>query len=138
MGKLQPFDGKATKWQGLWYHAHNFCFSSVAFNLADLKKFKGPVRLVVRKNRFFEGGKNGRPNYVFMLVDSKNKEFVELEVTDYQSAHMDTSEEFAEGTWSEEYDQFWPGVVTSYKCSECGNRAAAKFKHCPNCGAYMD
>ena len=138
MGKLEPFDGKATKWNGLWYHKHNYCFTSVTFDLADLKKFKGKVRIVVRKNRFFEGGKNGRPNYVFMIVDSKNKEFSNFEVIDYDDDEDEGNEQVEEGNWGPVYDQFYPGVVIGYKCSECGCSAEMKFRYCPMCGAEMD
>ena len=133
MGKLEPFDGKRTKWNGLWYHKHNYCFSSESFDLADIKKFKGRVRIIVRKNRFFENGKNGRPNYVFMIVDSTNEKYIDLEVVD------DDTEEIAEaGFWDARYDPLWPGVVIGYKCSECGQSSEEKHRYCPCCGADME
>ena len=135
MGKLEPFDGKRTKWGGLWYHQHNRCFSSESFDLADIKKFKGRVRIVVRKNRFYDNGKNGRPNYVFMIVDSKNEKWKEFIIED----DIDDDEtQTDEGTWEPTYDPIWLGVETGYKCSECGHRTDEKHRYCPCCGADME
>lgn len=82
MGNLEPFDFKRTNWEGLWYHPENRCFTSSSFSLAELRKFKGSVRLIVRKNRFYCDGTNNRPNYVFMLVDSKSDKYIYLDVVD--------------------------------------------------------
>ena len=82
MGKLQPFDQKATKWEGLWWHPENHCFHSAALSLADLRKFKGSVRLYVKKNKFYNDGENNRPNYIFCLKDSKSDVFHSLEITE--------------------------------------------------------
>lgn len=80
MGKLEPIDGKRTSWQGLWWHPEYNGFSSACLNLSDLRKFKGNVRLYVRKNKFFNNGENGRPNYVFCLKDAESETFYELDV----------------------------------------------------------
>lgn len=77
---LETFDGKKTNWQGLWWHPEYNGFSSAVINLSQLKKFKGTVRLYVRKNRYFNNGENGRPNYNFCIVDSKADRFVDIEV----------------------------------------------------------
>ena len=69
MGRLEPIDGKCTSWEGLWWHPETNSFTSASLSLADLRKFKGSVRLIVRKNRYFNGGENGRPNYKFCLRD---------------------------------------------------------------------
>ena len=82
MGKLVPIDGKQTKWQGLWWHPEFNGFSSAVLSLADIRKFKGHVRLYVRKNKFFEGGKNGRPNYNFCIKDANAEVFQNWEVED--------------------------------------------------------
>lgn len=82
MGKLEPFNGQQTNWEGLWYnHSYNG-FSSAVFSLADLRKFKGNVRLFVRKNKFYNNGENGRPNYVFCIKDADSNTFREIEVID--------------------------------------------------------
>ena len=49
MGKLEPYDGKRSRWQGLWWHPEYNGFLSEAFSLADIRKYKGQVRLYVRK-----------------------------------------------------------------------------------------
>ena len=82
MGKLAPIDGKQTTWQGLWWHPEYNGFSSSVLSLADIRKFKGHVRLYVRKNKFFEGGKNGRPNYNFCLKDANSDIFQNWEIED--------------------------------------------------------
>ena len=81
MGKLEVFDGKQTTWEGLWWHPEYQGFSSAAIDLSQLRKFKGKVRLYVRRNKFFEKGTN-RPNYCFCLKDSKSPTFTEIEIED--------------------------------------------------------
>lgn len=70
--KLEPFDKKFTKYQGLWYDSVGHCFKSAVINLAQIKQFKGNIVLRVVKNKYFEGGKNGRPNYLFSIIDAKS------------------------------------------------------------------
>ena len=77
---LKVFDGKQTNWEGLWWHPEYCGFSSASINLSKLKEFKGTVRLYVRKNKFFNGGENGRPNYHFCIKASDNEIFRELDV----------------------------------------------------------
>ncbi len=84
MGKLESFDNKATRWEGLWWHPEINAFTSGAINLADIKKFKGAVRLYVRKNKFFNGGENNRPNYNFSLRDANSENSSLLEVEDIE------------------------------------------------------
>lgn len=88
MGKCEPFDQKRTKWQGLWYHPESHSFSSTTLSLADIKKFKGNIRLIVKKNKFYEQG-SSKPNYVFMLVDSDNVKFSPWEVEDEEKVYTE-------------------------------------------------
>ena len=60
MSKLEVFDGKQTNWGGLWWQPQSLYFTSQTISLAQLRKFKGDVRLVVKKNKYFDNGKNGR------------------------------------------------------------------------------
>lgn len=80
MSKLEVFEGKQTTWGGLWYHPETASFSSASIDLSVLKKFKGTVRLYVRKNKFYNKGENGRPNYCFCLKDSASPSFSVIEV----------------------------------------------------------
>ena len=80
MSKLETIDGKTTNWCGLWWHPEYNGFSSESINLAQLKQFKGTVRLYVRKNKYFNGGQNGRPNYTFCLRDAQSETFKSIEV----------------------------------------------------------
>ena len=82
MSKLETIDGKATNWCGLWWHPEYNGFSSAPLNLAQLKKFKGTVRLYVRKNKFFNNGENGRPNYTFCLKDANADIFTDIGFAD--------------------------------------------------------
>ena len=94
MGRLEPFENKKTNWMGLWYQNGRGYYTSSTFSLADLRKFKGNVRFVVRKNRFYENGKNGRPNYVFMIVDAANEKYISPEVLDDETQdHEDIEKE---------------------------------------------
>ena len=95
MGKLEPITGMKTKWEGLWWHPENMSFSSATISLADLRKFKGNVRLVVRKNRFYNNGMNGRPNYHFSLMDANSPTARSLEV-DECDGYRDKLEELRE------------------------------------------
>lgn len=134
MGKLEPFDQKRTTWQGLWYHKHNYCFTSASINLSDLKKYKGCVRLVVRKNRYFNDGQNDRPNYVFMLVDSKAERFRDLEVVDDNDYN---SEEDTQAKWWKVWDDHGDAVI-AHICSRCGRQIGENtLGHCPRCYAVM-
>ena len=82
--KLETFDKKKTKWEGLWWHPECGAFYSKAFNLSSIKAFKGQVRLYVKKNRFFNNGENGRPNYLFSFQDAKGETVAEFEVEDIE------------------------------------------------------
>lgn len=79
---MEVIDGKQTNWEGLWWHPESNVFSSSALSLAQLRKFKGAVRLYVKKNVFFNHGQNGRPNYVFIMRDAKSDKFFEISVED--------------------------------------------------------
>lgn len=81
--KLKAFDRKQTNWQGLWYHDEYHGFSSAALSLAELRKFKGKVRLFVYKNKFYEKDSN-RPNYVFRIMDADAEVFNTVEVEDME------------------------------------------------------
>ena len=135
MGVLEPFDNKGTKWSGLWYHPSSHYFTSATFSLADLRKFKGNVRLVVKKNRFYENGENKRPNYVFIIADSKSEKYRDLEVVEDKSSTMQILSD--EGSWETSYYPFYPGCVNYYKCSLCGEKNDKQTNFCPNCGAEM-
>lgn len=91
MSKLEVFDCKQTSWEGLWWHPEYSSFSSAAINLSQLKKYKGSVRLYVRKNKFYKGGENGRPNYHFCFKDSKAAFAKEIEIEEIQRAESDGS-----------------------------------------------
>lgn len=84
---LEVFDNKRTNWEGLWYHNDTNLYSSVAFNMSQLKKFKGSVRILARKNKWYNGGENGRPNMVFTICDSKSETPYEVEVQDITDNH---------------------------------------------------
>ena len=92
MAKLETFDNKQTKWEGLWWHGEYNSFSSAAIDLSALKQFKGKVRLYVRKNKFYENGKNGRPNYFFCIKDSKADASRLLEIEDDEDEDEDEDE----------------------------------------------
>ena len=77
---MEVFDGKQTRWEGLWWHPEYNGFSSSAISLSDLRKFKGNVRLYVRKNKFYHNGENGRPNYCFSIKSADSPTFKTLEV----------------------------------------------------------
>ena len=77
---METFENKQTNWEGLWWHSEYNGFSSAVIDLSILKKFKGKVRLYVRKNKFYNNGENARPNYCFCLKDAQADVFHTLEV----------------------------------------------------------
>ena len=91
---LQSFDGKQTNWEGLWYHPEYCGYSSATIKLSELKKFKGTVRLYMRKNKFYEKGGN-KPNMRFCLKDANSDTFSELSVeSEMEYAKMDDDGHF--------------------------------------------
>ena len=80
MGKLEAFDRMQTNWEGLWWHGEYNGFSSACISLSELRKFKGKVRLYVRKNKFYNNGENGRPNYHWCLKDADSDVFHVLDI----------------------------------------------------------
>lgn len=69
--KLESFKSKdktTTAWEGLWWHPENGCFSSKTFDLTGLKQLKGSLKIFVKKNKYYNNGKNGRPNYLFSIT----------------------------------------------------------------------
>ena len=79
---LESFANKQTKWEGLWWNPSTNYFSSAKINLKQLRDFKGTVRMYVRKNLYYNGGENGRPNYVFSFRDADAMNELELRVED--------------------------------------------------------
>ena len=97
MSKLESFDNKQTKWEGLWWHPEYNGFSSTVIDLSAIRKFKGKVRLYVRKNKFYNGGENGRPNYCFTLKDANSDVFNLLEVEEDDDPLEELREVMREG-----------------------------------------
>ena len=118
MGRLEPIDGKQTKWEGLWWHPEYNGFSSAVLDLSDLRKFKGRVRLYVRTNKFFNGGENGRPNYNFTLKDSDADVFHILEVEE--------DEEPGEKTRSFTYDEL-QALINRVACDVGGESSYGEY-----------
>lgn len=75
--KLESFKSKdktTTAWEGLWWHPENGCFSSKTFDLTGLKQLKGSLKIFIKKNKYYNNGKNGRPNYLFSITASNSGE----------------------------------------------------------------
>lgn len=93
---METFDRKQTSLEGLWWHPELQCFTSASISLAKLKKFKGAVRITVKKNRWFSCGLNGRPNYVFCIRDSKAESEKEIEIEESEPKVSFTYDELQE------------------------------------------
>ena len=76
---METFQGLQSKYEGLWYHPETHGMISNVISLGTLKKFKGNVRVYVRKNKFYEKDSN-RPNYVFSIKEVSSPVFKNLEV----------------------------------------------------------
>lgn len=83
---METFEARQTEWTGLWWHPEYNGFSSAAVNLAELKKFKGNVRILMRKNRFFNNGENHRPNYLLCIKSASSPTFKTLTITEDEDA----------------------------------------------------
>ena len=89
--KKITFDQKQTQWLGMWYHPENHCYTSESISLSALREFKGTVRLIMRKNKFYEKGSN-KPDYVFKIVDANAEAIgseIELAIEDYDYGYLD-------------------------------------------------
>ena len=92
MGKFEPIEKKTTPWIGLWWDARKTTMSSPVLNLADLRKFKGTVRIWIMKNRFKTKDTANRPDYVFRITDAKSDNPYDVEVKDLEE-HEEYEEE---------------------------------------------
>lgn len=81
MMKSEAFDNKKTETIGLWRQPGTATYMSMAISLAQIKKYKGKVRIFVRRNKFYKKDSN-RPNYVLWLCDSDSENCEEFEVID--------------------------------------------------------
>lgn len=125
---MKTFDCKQTSWEGLWYHPETLGYTSAAINLSKLKQFKGAVRIYVRKNKYYNGGENGRPNYVFCIKDAKSETFVDADICDDNRC----------GTWVWCEELVGMTILEGWKCSKCDYPNGYKrTKFCPGCGAKM-
>ena len=121
MGKLESFDNKQTKWEGLWWHPEYNGFSSTVIDLSVVRKFKGKVRLYVRKNKFYNGGENGRPNYCFSLKDADSEVFNTLEVVEDDDPLEELREVMREGNLNA--NQIMLASESQYRAQELTKRA---------------
>lgn len=67
---MESYDMKRSNWMGLWYDPSTYSYKSAPINLSDLKEFNGSVRIIARKNKYYDKDSN-RPNMVFMIADAK-------------------------------------------------------------------
>lgn len=76
MGKTEIVDRKSTGWSGLFWHPEYQYFSSELIPASVLKKLRGNVRLIVKKNKYYCQGKKELPNYNFTIKEmgSSSKE----------------------------------------------------------------
>lgn len=93
--RLKAIEKMQTDWMGLWYHPEHNGYSSAVISLAELRKFKGNVRIYMRKNKLYERGGN-RPNYCFCIKDSQSPTFTEIEMKADAAEHLYTQEELDE------------------------------------------
>ena len=119
--KLEEYDGKRTKYEGLWYQPEWRTFTSKTFSLASLRIFKGPVKLKVVKNKYYNGGENERPNYLFTIMDAKSETILELDIEDVvpvvrcrECKYAPSGADGADG-----FDLEWPKDKSGYDDNRC-------------------
>ena len=81
---MKSFDKKTTGSIGLWWDPYSQYFSSGSVNLSALKEFKGSVRIIVKKNRYYDKEPK-RPNYLAFIIDSKSESAKPVTVEDIES-----------------------------------------------------
>ena len=111
---MEIFDGKQSNWEGLWFHPENNGFTSAVISLAKLKAFKGNIRLYVKKNKYYNGGENGRPNYHFCIRSANSPSFKFLDIENDASYKTEDSEE--ELYTRDEVMTIIHGVVRDVQC----------------------
>lgn len=116
--KLESIEKKMTSWEGLWWHPECRSFYSKPFDLESLKKFKGNVRIFVKKNKYFNNGKNGRPNYLFS-IQSLNADGI------LQSEAEETGQEDAESRFT--YDEVQE-IINKVACEIGGRGLYGKYR----------
>lgn len=67
---MESYDMKRSNWMGLWYDSSTYSYKSAPINLANLREYKGSIRIIARKNKYYDKDSN-RPNMVFMIADAK-------------------------------------------------------------------
>ena len=75
---MKIFERQKTDWVGLWKDEDNKMYISPSVNLKPFKDFKGNVRVIVRKNKFYTKGSN-RPQMQLMIVDSQSMNAKDIE-----------------------------------------------------------
>lgn len=82
--KMKPFDKKTSGSIGLWWDPNSQYFTSGSINLSVLKAFKGNVKIIVKKNRYYSKESN-RPNRLAFIVDCKSDKAKLVTVEDIES-----------------------------------------------------
>ncbi len=75
---LNSEDNKQIGWGGLWWHPENQYFSSQVININELKKFDSDVKIIIKKNKYYDRDKK-RPNYSFCIREAKEKNNINKE-----------------------------------------------------------
>lgn len=96
MDVFEKIDGMESNYEGLLYHKDSHIYTSAIIDLEQLKKLKGKVQIVMFKNRFHTK-ENGKPNYIFKIVDKKLEAKRELS---FNKATKDI-----DGTYRDKYGQ---------------------------------
>jgi len=86
---VEVFEGKESSWEGLWWHPEYNGFSSAVIDISELRKFKGKIRIWMRKNKYYNDGENGRPNYNFIIRDARADSSRLLKVMEADSIYRD-------------------------------------------------
>lgn len=81
---MKPFDKKTTGSIGLWWDPNSQYFTSGSINLSVLKEFKGNVKIIVKKNRYYSKESN-RPNRLAFIVGCKSDKAKLVTVEDIES-----------------------------------------------------
>lgn len=64
------FDGRQTDSMGMWWNEDWHAWQTSAFRISDRQGFKGSVRILVRRNRFYKKDTN-RPYFTVQIVSSR-------------------------------------------------------------------
>ncbi len=88
---LNSENSRQIGWGGLWWHPENQNFSSQIVSIDELKKFKNDVKIIIKRNKYYDKDKK-RPNYSFCIREVNDNKKAEKPLTGNSLEQYSTDE----------------------------------------------